>query len=196
MAMDDRRSLPSVFSDIRTNSDVERAERRASGARRMASTLMGAVFILVLIAGGLAYFWYQQKSDADDLGRQVADLHQQQQEYDTITSSRADVFKLRRDLDHAIQGEPRYAGQLLDYAQNAWKNQHRTDVLTFSGDPPGRWASQTWSTSRQQAMDALAQERLALNAVSTSVHDEIVRLRHTNGGGPCAANPLNCPQQN
>lgn len=209
------RTLPSVFSDVHSRSEVAAAKEEVQQVRRRAGRMW--IYILVIIGFLLAalfgayLLWNALKvaeHDAANLATQVEELGGQQTAYADLTRRREELAKMRQDLNASITqvGQDRRNGEAWERELRALVQTTWTAQKTACGAPctgPG-WGdllypgqAQTWDPSRSAAVDAMDRETRMLHAVSEAVENRIAVIRRTpgyNAPRPGCENPLNCPQ--
>lgn len=208
------RTLPSVFSDVHTRSEVQAAKEEVQQARRRAGRMWIYVLVIlgILIAVAIAAYvaWTQlQQANADrrNLAQQNSELAQQQEDLRAITGRRAELLQMRETLRETIDtmgrnpaNGTRWRDTLDRVAKQTWVAQVRTCGAACNGWPtfvyPG--PSQSWDITQRQAADAMDREIAMMREVTRQVDNAATRLR--SGGTvtvpvtPGCENPLNCPQ--
>lgn len=213
--MAERRVIESVFADIRTNADVEKARGSASSARALAFALLGAV---ILLAGG-AFWLYtsltQAKSDNASLVAQLSQLQDGNADYKSLADRREAIGQQRQAIYELIEQQRTQAWkpQLREAAAVAWRAQFHpvpagqqpptsTEELSLPFPPePTHWDAQFWGNrgdgaAGRSAVALLDQEHDALIAVQRAVEAKLAQLRNQVPTTPHHCNdpnPVNCP---
>lgn len=137
MSLSEGRSLPSVFSDIPSRSEVDKAQKTAGRLWGWLFVLLG-ILVVVLIIGGIAFGSYRQLlGDNKALRDENKGLRDDIGFYSSVTDARARVLTARRALLDTLAGRDDGGRRLTQHQiDEGWRAATKIEDNNCAGPPP------------------------------------------------------------
>jgi hypothetical protein len=206
LATYERRTLPSVFSDVPAHREVEAAKEEVQKARARAGRmwiwilLVMGILIAVGLFGAWAYRAYKsEEATANNLRGQLTAAENLGRDYESLSQTRARLAQVRTDLaaniDFVRRQNPQAAQRVITAAGNAWREEDRRLALIErrpASYPPLELtpASQSWSGVLSSGAVTLNREAQVMDVVVTAVNNAIARESGLGNGQRPVCNPM------